>query len=245
MNGKSDKQFKPGRLIVIIAIILAISGMITGLYFGLGLHKKLHNENSLKELILAYGGLYRGIYILLHFIQSTLLPISNFPTIVAGNLIFSPWENVLLTSIGVITGSLIGFGIGKVFGRKAVDWVVGEENTKRVLKTFEGKENIVLVLILLLPFFPDDIICFIAGITLISWPFFTVSVILLRPLPIIMMVFFGTGQIIPFHGYGLLIWGAIIIACIIGGRYIWNNWSKVNAFLERISKAMAKKRKDD
>lgn len=111
------------------------------------------------------------MYVIFHFVQSTLLPISNFPTIVAGNLIFSPWENAILTSIGVILGSLAAFGIGKLFGRKAVEWVVGEENTRKLLETFEGKEKLVLVLILLLPLLPDDIICFIAGITLISWGF--------------------------------------------------------------------------
>ncbi|MCK9536497.1 MAG: VTT domain-containing protein, partial [Bacilli bacterium] len=187
MFENKKKQFKLSRLIVIVIILLCIIGIVMGLYWGLGLNKKLKDQENIKDLILAYGNFYRIMYILLHFIQSTLLPISNFPTILAGNLIFTPWENALLTSIGVVLGSLVGFGIGKLFGRKAVDWVVGEENTKKLLKTFEGKEKVVLVLILLLPFFPDDIICFIAGITLISWRFFALSVLVLRPVPIIFM----------------------------------------------------------
>lgn len=241
MENKQKKHFKPSRLIVIIVILLLIIGIVLGLYWGLGLNKKLRDEESIKQWILTYGNFSRLIYIILHFVQSTLLPISNFPTIVAGNLIFNPWENALLTSIGVVLGSVAAFGIGKIFGRKAVEWVVGENNTTKLLKTFEGKEKAVLVMILLLPFFPDDIICFIAGITLIPWRFFIVAVALLRPIPIIFMCVLGSGSIIPFHGVGLIIWGVIILLFIIGSNYIMKNWIKVNLFFEKINRLFTKK----
>lgn len=242
MNDKK-KQFNLSRLIVILVIILVIGAGVFGLYWGLGLNKKFQDAESIKETIQAYGGLSRIMYVIFHFVQSTLLPISNFPTIVAGNLIFSPWENAILTSIGVILGSLAAFGIGKLFGRKAVEWVVGEENTRKLLETFEGKEKLVLVLILLLPLLPDDIICFIAGITLISWGFFAVAVTFLRPIPIILMCVFGTGEIIPFHGVGLVIWAVIILLFILGGNYLWRNWKKVNEFFERLNNSLARKNK--
>ncbi|MCK9536969.1 MAG: hypothetical protein M0R05_05260, partial [Bacilli bacterium] len=85
------------------------------------------------------------------------------------------------------------------------------------------------------------IICFIAGITLISWRFFALSVLVLRPVPIIFMCVLGTGEIIPFHGFGLVIWGIIILFFIIGSNYIWKNWSKVNNFLEKVNKSFSQK----
>jgi len=240
-----NKKFNINRLLIVSLILIIIIGTIMGLYWGLGINKKLNDEEGIKKILLQYGSFSRTIYILLHFLQSTLLPISNFPTIVAGGYIFNPWENSLLTSIGVILGSYAGFGIGKVFGRKAVDWVVGEESTTRILKTFEGKEKLVLILILILPFFPDDIICFIAGITLISWPFFMISVLLIRPIPVILMCFFGSGEIIPFRGYGLIIWGAIILSFIIIGHLVWKHWTKINAFLEKINNSFFHKEKEE
>lgn len=239
---ENKKQFRLSRLIVIIAIMLVIVGIVLGMYWGLDLDDKFKDQQSIKETLQAYGNLSRIMYVLFHFVQSTFIPISNFPTIVAGGFLFGPWENAFLTSIGVILGSLTAFGIGKLFGRKAVEWVVGEENTRKLLETFAGKEKIVLILIFLLPLLPDDIVCFIAGITLISWGFFAVTVVLLRPIPIILMCTFGSGEIIPFKGYGLIVWGVIILFCIFAGGYLWRNWTKVNAFLEKVNDSFTRKK---
>ena len=99
-----------------------------------------------------------------------------------------------------------------------------------------------MILIFLLPLLPDDIVCFIAGITLISWGFFAVTVVLLRPIPIILMCAFGSGEIIPFKGYGLIVWGVIILFCIFAGGYLWRNWTKVNAFLEKVNDSFTRKK---
>lgn len=46
------------------------------------------------------------------------------------------------------------------------------------------------------------------------------------------MCVFGTGEIIPFHGVGLVIWAVIVLLFILGGNYLWRNWKKVNEFLK-------------
>ncbi|MBR1890770.1 MAG: hypothetical protein IJ817_03745, partial [Clostridia bacterium] len=53
---------------------------------------------------------------------------------------------------------------------------------------------------------PDDVLCLIAGVTDMSWAFFVNTNLIARPLGIFMTCFFGSGQIIPYHGWGLVFW---------------------------------------
>ena len=61
------------------------------------------------------------------------------------------------------------------------------------------------------PMFPDDILCVIAGMTNMSFSFFFWTNMLARGIGIACTVFFGSGAIIPFHGWGLIVWAVIII----------------------------------
>ena len=68
---------------------------------------------------------------------------------------------------------------------------------------------------LLFPFFPDDVICLVAGITTMSFRYFIITVSLTRPVMIAFMCYFGSGTIIPFKGWGIPVWIAIFVAVII------------------------------
>ena len=66
-------------------------------------------------------------------------------------------------------------------------------------------------LMMMFPLFPDDILCAVAGVTNMSFNFFFWTNVLARGLGIACTVFFGSGAVIPFTGWGLLVWGIIFI----------------------------------
>lgn len=68
---------------------------------------------------------------------------------------------------------------------------------------------------MLFPMFPDDILCVVAGLTNMSFSFFFWTNILARGVGIACTVFFGSGAIIPFHGWGLIVWAIIIVVIAI------------------------------
>ena len=220
-----EKRRRIIRASITISIFAIYVGVILYLYIGLGFADLLKDTEQLKEVIEStkYPKL---LFVLINFIQTTLLPIPNFFTIIVGTYIFDPITTTILTFIGVFTGSMINFAIGKFLGKKAVCWIVGKETVEKYLDSFKGREKFVISSMLLLPGFPDDIICIIAGLTKMTWKYFIISVLLFRPLPLIINVYFGT--IIPLYGWGLVVWAVIIILYVLLGRYIALNWKIVD-----------------
>ena len=70
---------------------------------------------------------------------------------------------------------------------------------------------IVLLVMLLFPFFPDDMLCMAAGLTKMTFKFFIIAVVLTRPVMIAFVSYFGTGKIIPFSGWGIPVWISMFV----------------------------------
>ena len=65
----------------------------------------------------------------------------------------------------------------------------------------------------ILPFFPDDILCMVAGLTAMNFPFFLATMILVRPLVIAAYCY---GSLIPVdQPWGIAVWVTIFVVCIV------------------------------
>lgn len=230
-----EKKRRIIRSLITFGILLLLIGGLLGLYYGFGFNELIENPDELRAEIDSYGNNSRLIYILIQLIQTTILPISNVATIIVGRVLYGKFQAALLTSIGVLAGSIISFGIAKFFGKKAIYWIVGKEQTDKYLKLLKGKANLVIFMMLLLPFFPDDVICFVAGLTPMSWLFFLITILLTRPLPIFLTSYFIDSQLIPFSGWGLAVWAGILIVFAVAAFIIKKRWAYVNAFLDRMN----------
>lgn len=240
MSENIEKRTRIRRSIIVLTIILVLVGIILGLYFGFGLNKKFKSAESTKEFLLQYGSYSRAFYVFLHFLQTTIIPISNLPTIFAGLLLFDSFEVFILTTIGVYIGSLTSFAFGKLFGRKAVEWVLGEKTVNHYLKIAKGREQAAIFTMLLLPGFPDDILCIIAGITPMGWRFFIFMLIVTRTIPTVVMVYFAD-KIPEFGWWGILIIIAYISLFFILSRLMIKKWDKISAFIDKIKSKFTKK----
>jgi len=100
--------------------------------------------------------------------------------------------------------------IGRTFGKRIVNFMVGKETCDKWRKGL-GKAKYSFLVMMLLPFFPDDVLCLVAGMTDMSWDFFAVCQFIARPINIVVTCYVGSGEIIPYHGWGLVAWGIIIV----------------------------------
>lgn len=220
-----DKQSKK-RLIITISIIIAIIGIFIGLYFLLGLNKYFTNSDFIKGEIEKFGTWGKVIYVFLNFLQTTVIPITNIPTIFAGTYIYGPFEGATLAIIGVLIGSVVSFYIGRIFGTKLLTWILGEKELNKYLDMMKGREKVVFFLTMLLPGFPDDIICMIAGITPMRFRFFSITLIITRTIPIYLTAY--GASIIPLNTvWGWIIWIAIYVIIFYIGQKILRNWDSI------------------
>ena len=142
-------------------------------------------------------------------------------------------------------GSMFAFYLGRRFGVKLIIWLCGKNIYEKYVNFAKGKDKIVLTLMFLFPFFPDDILCIAAGMTDMKyWQFFVVMSIT-RPLNILIMEGALKGiASIPLTGYGIPIWIALIatvlIAVVIAFKYSDKIEKITMKFFEKISSKLKK-----
>ncbi len=171
--------------------------------------------NALIEIIRGAGVWSMAVYVVIQILQVVILPLPAVVCYVPGAAVFGPFQATLLASLGVLIGSVINYFIGKFFGKKVVTWVAGKETTEKYTAYFARRGKIIFLLMQILPFFPDDILCMVAGLTSMNFAYFSAVIVLVRPLIIAVYCFTFNGTIIPFEGWGIAVWIAIFAVCII------------------------------
>lgn len=224
-------------------ILKLLLGVILLCIFILGIYLLLDHlgysdlsKESLQELIKKTGVYGKLIFVFITFLQVTFVPIPGAITILTGNYLFGFWWGLILSFIGMMIGSLVAFLLGRIIGRRFVDWAVGDkEVVDYYLNKFKGKEIVLLFFMFFLPLFPDDALCAIAGITNIKTFVFTLIQIITRPTSILGTLLFMSGEIIPYEGWGLVIIILVGILSIIAFIFAYKHSERINLFLENLA----------
>lgn len=192
----------------------------------------LQSPELLQKFLQKTGAWMPILYIILQFLQVILLPIPSVVSTLAGVALFGPLKTTIYSLIGILSGSFVGFLIGRKLGYKAVAWLVGEEELNEWLQKVKGKDNLILTLMFVLPLFPDDVLCFVAGLSTMSMKYFSVMILLSRLLSVSTTCF--SFELIPFNTWwGLLIWAAIFIVVIVAFIILYKNIDKINDYLQK------------
>ena len=118
----------------------------------------------------------------------------------------------LLTAGAVILGSAIVFQLGRALGKPFVERFVSAASQKKYGELILRKRDSFLFLAFLFPFFPDDILCIMAGLTDISFRRFLLLVALARPWGLLVASAVGGSVLhIPLWGMILLGLGGILL----------------------------------
>ena len=95
----------------------------------------------------------------------------------------------------------------------------------------KGKDYLILSIMFLLPLFPDDVLCFVAGLSSMTWPYFLIMIFVTRALSITLSAL--SFDSIPFTTWwGLLCW-ALIIGAVVALFYLVIKYSdKIDWFIK-------------
>lgn len=200
-----------------------------------GFFKLVNSTEGLQNYLEKAGAWMPILYIVLQYLQVILLPIPTVVSTVAGLALFGPFKTMLFSLVGIILGSITAFFIGRKLGYKAVAWIVGEETLGKWQKKLKGKDNLILTIMFMLPLFPDDVLCFIAGLSSMSNRYFLIMIVLARVIGIAGTCY--SFDFIPFDTWwGLLIWGVFLSAIVIAFIFVYRNMDKIQNYLKRIRK---------
>ena len=205
-----------GRSLFVLNILsFVIIGGLTILHW-CGLFDDFASLERLRQLIRDSGGWAYLVYIVLQFLNVVLLPLPGFLFMLAALSIFGIWPTFWVTLIVTWVGSIICFWFGRTCGSKAVAWCVGTETAERYQKLLGTKGNVLFLIMQILPFFPDDMLCMIAGLTQMKFRFFLLVMLIAKPLYIATVCFLGSGSLIPFSGWGVPVWIALTLILTVG-----------------------------
>lgn len=220
-------------ILIVFALIVLFILQRTGFF------NVIQDENSLQEYLASKGAWMPVVYTVLQYLQVVILPIPSVVSTVAGVALFGPFQTMIYSLIGVLLGSFTGFFIGRKLGNKAVAWMIGEDTLNKWQKKIKGKDYLLLTLMFILPVFPDDILCFVAGLSTMTWGYFSVMIVASRILQISVTCY--SIDLIPFTTWwGLLIWIVFFAILLVGFLIVYKNIDKIQ---EWITKRLKKNRK--
>ena len=207
-----------------------------------GLIYVINSEELFRDYMRRAGALMPLLFIAFQFLQVVILPVPAFVSTAAGVALFGPFKAALCSFVGIITGSLLAFFIGRKIGDKAVAWMVGKDDLDKWLKKVKGKDNFLLTAMFVLPLFPDDILCFVSGLSSMSWQYFALMIVFARAIGIAATCY--SVNFIPFNTWwGVVIWISLIVLIIISFVAMYKNLDKINEFFTRRFKNSGKNKK--
>lgn len=173
--------------------VLSVAFFI-GLYYlfkSTGWLGKFNNVEELKKIIQGAGFYSYSIFVLIQFLQVTILPIPGIVTTIVGVILFGPIISFFLSLLAILLGSISAFFIGKSLGIKVLHWAIGKEKTENLSNKLK-KGKYVFFLMMLFPFFPDDILCMLAGVINMDFKFFLYTNLITRTIGIFSTCFLGS-----------------------------------------------------
>jgi uncharacterized membrane protein YdjX (TVP38/TMEM64 family) len=125
---------------------------------------------KVQEFVTRFG--YRAplATILLHVAQVLLAPIPGQVIDAANGYLFGTAWGTVYSLIGVIAGSSLAMALARRFGRPWAERLIKRETLERLDSYSQQRGALFFFLIFLFPFLPDDVACFLAGLTTLPLP---------------------------------------------------------------------------
>ena len=211
-HNPAEKRAQSNFLRLFFTIIIMIALVIVGYIIikTTGIWEKINSIDKLKHIVESGGMFSFIVFVILQILQTTILQIPSIIVTIAGTLVFGRWTTFLLSFLAVMLGSILMFWLGRKAGRKFLNWLAGKDEADKWIERM-GKGKYLFFLMMVFPLFPDDILCAVAGVTNMSFDFFLITNLIARSLGIACTVFFGSGAVIPFQGWGLIVWAVLIL----------------------------------
>ncbi len=101
----------------------------------------------------------------LNVLQVLLAPIPGQIFAPLNGFLFGPVWGIVYSVVGVQLGSMLAMGLTRVFGRHLAEWLTEPKSLARWDCLVRRWGVPLILLVFALPFLPDDVMCFAAGLT--------------------------------------------------------------------------------
>lgn len=193
-----------------ILAVLVLGAIVLALY-ATGFFDAISSQKKLEAYIQASTPWSHLVFFGVQLASVVLAPIPSNITAAVGGVLFGMLPAFLLTWTAVVLGSLIVFALARVLGQKFASQFVGKKLSEKYLDVIRRKQDVFLLLAFLFPFFPDDLLCILAGLSDISWRRFLLLCLLARPWGLLVACAVG-GSALDIPGWAMVVIGVAGLA---------------------------------
>jgi uncharacterized membrane protein YdjX (TVP38/TMEM64 family) len=187
---------------------------------------------GLREWVASTGALAPLVFIAVQTLQVVVFVIPGEVPLIAGGYLFGPWLGALLSVGGILVGSAIDFFLARLAGMPFVRALFPGDQVDRIGRMLGSRgARIAFFLLFLIPGIPKDVLCYLAGLSPLRFPFFLGASMLGRLPGIVGGAIIGdaaAGRRWPLV-IGL---GAVAVALFVAG---WLLRERIQSWIERLA----------
>lgn len=218
----------------ILAILLILFVFFVFILLVLPILKYLIRPSQLQLFISQFGVWAPIAFMCLQMLQMIFLIIPGAPFLMAGGYIFGNL-GIVYSIVGILLGSLIVFGMGRLFGRPFLESIVD----KNIITKIDKQSNSVgktLFVLYLIPPLPHDVFSFIAGFTNLSLKHY-VLISFVGRLPLIVFYSMVGYQLTKLNLFYSLL---LLIIIVVGSIIIFYHKEKIEYNIHEYTKKFEK-----
>ena len=169
------------------------------------------SPEALRDFVGGFGLWAPVVFFLVQVLQVVVSLIPGNVTTLAGGAMFGFAKGMSISAAAIVTGSALAFALARKLGKPVVRKLVGAKNFERYEHLLSSgstltRVHLTLAVTMLLPFFPDDLICLLAGLTKVRFRTFLLLCLLCRPWGLAFSALIGSGAL------AVPPWGMAVIA---------------------------------
>lgn len=146
----------------------------------------LTSPEVLVDRIKEYGFIGPIIFLLIQIVQVVFPVIPGGASCLAGTLAFGPIEGFIYNYVGLTLGSIFAYMLSRNFGLPLIKKLFKEETINKYLKYIRTKKfEKIFFWGILFPGAPDDLLCYISGISNLTFKKFLIIILVGKPLTLI------------------------------------------------------------
>lgn len=142
-----------------------------------------HSVDALQNWMEKFGGVGIVIFILIQIVQVVFPILPGGISCLAGVLLYGPWKGFVYNYVGICIGSMAAFGIARNLGRAAFEKKFSPAQLRR-FESWTGQNSRfpkLFAAAIFFPVAPDDLLCYLAGTTSMTWKQFICIILLGKP----------------------------------------------------------------
>ena len=141
------------------------------------------SQDALAAFLGRFGFWAPVLFVAIQAVQGVIPILPGAIGCLGGVLIFGPVWGFVYNYVGISIGSVLAFLLSKNYGKPFVKGMIGEKNYEKYIGWLDKGTGFdkAFAIAIFLPVAPDDLLCYIAGLTKMTLKKFTAIILLGKP----------------------------------------------------------------